>query len=150
MLGSGLILCGIPDGNSIVCSFAHLPALCNCARIFIQSMGEPSRNRVVVAACQASPGGIGSLESILGLLKSLKDRLWMYPQKIHIHLYVAGWLVFVDKRIRTEVNLLLYWNFSQQSLHCILFIVLYCATATLSSQILLPGPGNMVQNYQSA
>jgi hypothetical protein len=36
---------------------------------------EPSRNRVVVPACQAiKPGGIGSLDSILGLLKSLKIR----------------------------------------------------------------------------
>jgi hypothetical protein len=34
---------------------------------------EPSRNRVVVPARQATqPGGIGSLKSILGLLKSLK------------------------------------------------------------------------------
>ncbi len=34
---------------------------------------EPSRNRVVVTARQVTqPGGIGSLESILGLLKSLK------------------------------------------------------------------------------
>ncbi len=34
---------------------------------------EPSRNRVVVLARQATqPGGTGSLESILGLLKSLK------------------------------------------------------------------------------
>jgi len=33
----------------------------------------PSRNRVIVPARQATqPGGIGSLESILGLLKSLK------------------------------------------------------------------------------
>jgi hypothetical protein len=36
---------------------------------------EPSRNRVVVPAPQAThPGGIGSLESILGLIKSLKIR----------------------------------------------------------------------------
>ncbi len=35
----------------------------------------PSRNRVVVPARQATqPGGIGSLESILGLLQSLKIR----------------------------------------------------------------------------
>jgi hypothetical protein len=34
---------------------------------------EPSRNRVVVLPCQATlAGGIDSLESILGLLKSLK------------------------------------------------------------------------------
>jgi hypothetical protein len=47
------------------------------AGIFKQSIGgwEPSRNRVVVPARQATqPGGIGSLESILGLLKSLKIR----------------------------------------------------------------------------
>jgi hypothetical protein len=44
------------------------------AGIFKQSM-EPSRNRVVVPARQATQrGGIGSLESILGLLKSLKIR----------------------------------------------------------------------------
>ncbi len=37
--------------------------------------GKPSRNRVVVPARQATqPGGIGSLESILGLLKNLKIR----------------------------------------------------------------------------
>ncbi len=37
---------------------------------------EPSRNRVVVQARQATqPGNIGSLESILGLLKSLKIRI---------------------------------------------------------------------------
>jgi hypothetical protein len=47
-----------------------------CVRIFKQSMGarpgkEPSRNRVVVPARLATqPGGIGSLESILGHLKS--------------------------------------------------------------------------------
>jgi len=36
---------------------------------------EPCRNRVVVPARQAiRPGGIGSLESIFGLLKSLKIR----------------------------------------------------------------------------
>jgi hypothetical protein len=36
---------------------------------------EPSRNRVFVPARQATQsGGIGSLESILGLLKSLKIR----------------------------------------------------------------------------
>ncbi len=36
---------------------------------------EPSMNRVVVAARQATkPRGIGSLESILGLLKSLNIR----------------------------------------------------------------------------
>ncbi len=36
---------------------------------------EPSRNRVVVPARQAmQPFGIGSLESILGILKSLKIR----------------------------------------------------------------------------
>ncbi len=36
---------------------------------------EPSRNKVVVPARQATqPGGIGSLESILGLLESLKIR----------------------------------------------------------------------------
>ncbi len=35
----------------------------------------PSRNKVVVPTRQATqPGGIGSLESILGLLKSLKIR----------------------------------------------------------------------------
>jgi hypothetical protein len=57
-----------------------------CAGIFEQSMGgqEPSRNSVVVPARQATtqPGGIGSLESILGLLKSLKIRAllkdWYY------------------------------------------------------------------------
>jgi hypothetical protein len=38
-------------------------------------LGEPSRNRVVVPARQATqPGGIGSLGLILGLLKSLKIR----------------------------------------------------------------------------
>jgi hypothetical protein len=36
---------------------------------------EPRRNRVVVSARQAAqPGGIGSLESILWLLKTLKIR----------------------------------------------------------------------------
>ncbi len=36
---------------------------------------EPSRNRVVIPARQATqPGGIDSWESILGLLKSLKNR----------------------------------------------------------------------------
>jgi hypothetical protein len=36
---------------------------------------EPSRNRVVVPARQATqPGGIGSLESILELLQSFKIR----------------------------------------------------------------------------
>jgi hypothetical protein len=47
------------------------------AGIFKQYMGalEPSRNRVVVMARQATEaGGIDSLESILGLLKSLKIR----------------------------------------------------------------------------
>jgi hypothetical protein len=39
---------------------------------------EPSRNRVVVPARQATqPGGVGSLELILGLLKSLK--IWALP-----------------------------------------------------------------------
>jgi hypothetical protein len=34
---------------------------------------KPSRDKVVVSARQATqPGGIGSFESILGLLKSLK------------------------------------------------------------------------------
>ncbi len=38
-------------------------------------LGTDYRNRVVVPASQATqPGGIGSLESILGLLKSLKIR----------------------------------------------------------------------------
>ncbi len=49
----------------------------SCAGIFKQSMGarHPSRNRLVVPARQvAQPGGIGSLESSLGLLKSLKIR----------------------------------------------------------------------------
>jgi hypothetical protein len=49
-----------------------------CAGISKQSMGglEPSGNRIVVpAARQATrPEGIGSLESILGLLESLKIR----------------------------------------------------------------------------
>jgi hypothetical protein len=44
-----------------------LPAYVACAGIFKQSMG--GRNRVVVPARQATqPGGIGSLESILGFL----------------------------------------------------------------------------------
>jgi hypothetical protein len=50
-----------------------IPAL--CAGIIAQSMGgkEQSRNRVVVPARQATQaGGNDSLESILGLLKSLK------------------------------------------------------------------------------
>ncbi len=48
-----------------------------CAGIFKQFMGgqEPSWNSVVVQAFQATqPDGISSLESILGLLKSLKIR----------------------------------------------------------------------------
>ncbi len=48
----------------------------------------PSRNRVVVPARQATqPGGIGSLESILGLLKSLKIRaqiIYFRPWMIQI------------------------------------------------------------------
>ncbi len=47
------------------------------AGIFKQSKGgqEPSRNRVVVPARRTTQaGGIDSLESILGLLKSLKIR----------------------------------------------------------------------------
>jgi hypothetical protein len=49
------------------------------AGIFKQIYGgqEPSRNRVVARARQAThsqPGGFGFLESILGLLKSLKIR----------------------------------------------------------------------------
>ncbi len=40
---------------------------------FDKGSWEPNRNRVAVLARQATqPGGIGSLESILGLLKSLK------------------------------------------------------------------------------
>jgi hypothetical protein len=50
----------------------------SCAGIFKQSMGSrnrASRNKVVVPARQATqPGGIGSLRSILRLLKSLKIR----------------------------------------------------------------------------
>ncbi len=48
-----------------------------CAGIFKQFMGgkESSRKRVVVPARQATqPGGIGSLESIIGLLKCLNIR----------------------------------------------------------------------------
>ncbi len=49
-----------------------------CAGIFKQSMGARNQvgiHRVVVSARQATqPVGIGSLESILGLLKSLKIR----------------------------------------------------------------------------
>jgi hypothetical protein len=48
------------------------------AGIYEQSMGavEPSRNRVILPARQATKaGGIDSLESIPGLLKSLKTGL---------------------------------------------------------------------------
>ncbi len=42
----------------------------------------PSRNSVVVPARQATqPGGIGSLESILGLIKSLKIRALVFLNK---------------------------------------------------------------------
>jgi hypothetical protein len=44
---------------------------------FLNNIGgeEPSRNRVVVPACQATQvGAIGSLQSILGLHKRLKIR----------------------------------------------------------------------------
>ncbi len=44
---------------------------------FLNNLGgqEPSRNKVVVLARQATQsGGIGSLESIIGILKSLKIR----------------------------------------------------------------------------
>jgi len=54
------------------------PAYLACAGIFKQSNRgqEPSRNSVVVPALQVTqPGGIGSLESILGLLKRLKLRI---------------------------------------------------------------------------
>ncbi len=48
---------------------------------------EPSRNRVVVLAHQATKtGGISSLESILGLLKSLKFGLCVYCA-IHRSIY---------------------------------------------------------------
>jgi hypothetical protein len=47
----------------------------SCVEIFKQSIGGRNRVRVVVLARQATqPGGIVSLESILGLLKSLKIR----------------------------------------------------------------------------
>ncbi len=53
---------------------------------------EPSRHRVVVPARQATqPGGIGSLESILGLLNSLKVRdlyLARSVQAIHVQEYM--------------------------------------------------------------
>jgi hypothetical protein len=50
-----------------------------CAGIFKQSLRgakAPSKNRVVITGPPGNtqPGGIGSLESILGLLKSLKIR----------------------------------------------------------------------------
>ncbi len=47
-----------------------------CAGIFKQSMGARNRERIVLStARQASyAGGIDSLESILGLLKSLENR----------------------------------------------------------------------------
>jgi hypothetical protein len=50
------------------------PGCVACAGMFRQSLGT-NRNRVVVSARQATqPGGIGSLESILDLLKSLEIR----------------------------------------------------------------------------
>jgi hypothetical protein len=60
-----------------------------CAGIFNQSIGryELSRNKVVIPARQATstqPGGIDSLESILGLLKSLKIRA--LELCFHLHL----------------------------------------------------------------
>ncbi len=53
----------------------------NSAGILEQSMEgyEPSRNRVVVPACQATlAGGIDALESITGILKSLKIPALVY------------------------------------------------------------------------
>jgi hypothetical protein len=47
----------------------------DCAGIFKPSMGVMNRNSVVVLSRQATqPGGIGSLDSILELLKNLKIR----------------------------------------------------------------------------
>jgi hypothetical protein len=46
----------------------------------------PSRYRVIVPARQATqPGGIGSLESILGLLKTFKKfELWYFSINAHV------------------------------------------------------------------
>jgi hypothetical protein len=70
------VACLVPSGLLHLSGWNYYQPrpLYNCARIF-QLDQEPSRKRVVVPVRQATqPGGIGSLESILGLLKSLKIR----------------------------------------------------------------------------
>jgi hypothetical protein len=59
---------------------------------------EPSRNRVVVPARQATqPGGIGSLETILGLLKSLKIRALRFMTTVSDFLHIAALLLDMFK-----------------------------------------------------
>jgi hypothetical protein len=76
---NGQYLIGLPDGiifrtQKIIWKPCFLPQLYSRAGIFEQIGGqEPSRNRVLVRARQATEaGGIDSLESISGLHKSLK------------------------------------------------------------------------------
>jgi hypothetical protein len=61
----------IPSRCLAPIEFLQIPAL---DFLTIYGSKEPSRNRIVVPARQATqPGGSGSLESILGLSKSLKN-----------------------------------------------------------------------------
>jgi hypothetical protein len=55
---------------------------------FLNSLWERNKNRVAVPARQATkPGGIGSLESILGLLKSLKIRALLATVCHHAYIF---------------------------------------------------------------
>jgi hypothetical protein len=65
---------------------------------------EPSWNRLVVPAREATQsGGIGSLESILGLLQSLKFGLW--PARLHSLADLIPWNHFLDSlKVRARLT----------------------------------------------
>jgi hypothetical protein len=69
MFMSGLIRITQSNSDKRIQAFAESM---NLKFLYYQKL---KKNKVVVPACQATkPGGIGSLASILGLLKSLKIR----------------------------------------------------------------------------